>query len=146
MADEQPDVQVEDVEAVDTVETTDVELLEARAVQRHLRRAPRKVRLVADFVRGDSVAKAIEKLAFTKKDAAGDVAKVIKSAAANLRDKFDDESFENEDLVIKKIVVDEGMTLKRIQPAPQGRAHRINKRSCHITVVVGPKTELETTK
>jgi large subunit ribosomal protein L22 len=71
------------------------------------------------------------------------VAKVIKSAVANLRDKFQDERFEDEHLIIKTILVDEGATLKRIQPAPQGRAHRINKRSCHITVVVAKlETEL----
>ncbi len=114
-------------------------VLEAKAVQRHLRKAPRKVRLVADSVRGKSVDVAIKKLEFLKKGASIDVAKVIKSAAANLRDKFQEERFENEDLFVKIIFVDEGVTLKRIQPAPQGRAHRINKRSCHITVVVAKK-------
>ncbi len=63
------------------------------------------------------------------------------SAAANLRDKFQEERFNDEDLYIKTIFVDEGVTLKRIQPAPQGRAHRINKRSCHITVVVAKREE-----
>jgi len=114
-------------------------VLEAKAVQRHLRKAPRKVRLVADSVRGKSVDVAIKQLEFLKKGAAIDVAKVIKSAAANLRDKFQEERFENEDLFVKTIFVDEGVTLKRIQPAPQGRAHRINKRSCHITAVVAKK-------
>jgi len=112
---------------------------EAKAIQRHLRKAPRKVRLVADSVRGKGVDVAIKQLEFLKKGAAIDVAKVVKSAAANLRDKFQDERFENEDLFVKTIFVDEGVTLKRIQPAPQGRAHRINKRSCHITVVVAKK-------
>jgi len=119
----------------------DTPVFEARAIQRHLRRAPRKVRLVADAVRGSSVNKALKRLEFTNKGSATDVAKVIKSAAANLRDKFQDERFENEDLMIKTIFVDEGVTLKRIQPAPQGRAHRINKRSCHITVVVAKREE-----
>ena len=119
----------------------DTPVFEARAIQRHLRRAPRKVRLVADAVRGSSVSKALKRLEFTNKGSATDVAKVIKSAAANLRDKFQDERFENEDLIIKTIFVDEGVTLKRIQPAPQGRAHRINKRSCHITVVVAKREE-----
>ncbi|MEL0011563.1 MAG: 50S ribosomal protein L22 [Bacteroidota bacterium] len=114
-------------------------VFEAKAVQRHLRKAPRKVRLVADLVRGKNVEKAIKQLEFLKKGAAIDVAKVVKSAAANLRDKFQEERFENEDLYVKTIFVDEGVTLKRIQPAPQGRAHRINKRSCHITVVVAKK-------
>ena len=116
-------------------------VFEARAVQRHLRRAPRKVRLVADAVRGSQLNKALKRLEFTNKGSATDVSKVIKSAAANLRDKFQDERFEDEDLIIKTIFVDEGVTLKRIQPAPQGRAHRINKRSCHITVVVAKREE-----
>ena len=119
----------------------DTPVFEARAVQRHLRRAPRKVRLVADAVRGFQLNKALKRLEFTNKGSATDVAKVIKSAAANLRDKFQDERFEDEDLIIKTIFVDEGVTLKRIQPAPQGRAHRINKRSCHITVVVAKREE-----
>ena len=125
-------------------ETIPVEL-EARAVQRHLRRSPRKVRLVADFVRGRNVRKALDQLQFTKKDAASDVAKVIKSAAANLRDRFQEERLDDETLYIKEIYVDEGMTLKRIQPAPQGRAHRINKRSCHITVVVAQEEPVNQT-
>lgn len=119
----------------------DTPVFEARAIQRHLRRAPRKVRLVADAVRGSSVSKALKRLEFTNKGSATDVSKVIKSAAANLRDKFQEERFENDDLIIKTIFVDEGVTLKRIQPAPQGRAHRINKRSCHITVVVAKREE-----
>ena len=119
----------------------DTPVFEARAIQRHLRRAPRKVRLVADAVRGAQVDKALKRLEFTKKGSASDVAKVIKSAAANLRDKFQDERFDDQDLIIKTIFVDEGVTLKRIQPAPQGRAHRINKRSCHITVLVAKRVE-----
>ena len=119
----------------------DTPVFEARAIQRHLRRAPRKVRLVADAVRGSQVDKALKRLEFTKKGSATEVAKVVKSAAANLRDKFQEERFDDEDLIIKTIFVDEGVTLKRIQPAPQGRAHRINKRSCHITVVVAKRQE-----
>lgn len=109
---------------------------EARAVQKYLRKAPRKVRLVADAVRGDNVAKALKKLEFIKKGSSVDVAKVIKSASANIRDKFQDERLDNEDLYIKEIYVDDGATLKRIQPSAMGRAHQIRKRTCHITVVV----------
>lgn len=119
----------------------DTTVLEARAVQKHLRKAPRKVRLLVDAVRGKSVDKAIKSLEFTRKAASEDVIKVIKSAAANLRDKFQEERFEDEDLYIKEIYVDEGVTLKRIQPAPMGRAHRINKRSCHITVKVAKRDQ-----
>lgn len=116
---------------------------EAKAVQRHLRKAPRKIRLVVDLVRGEQVDKAIKKLEFTKKGTAADVIKVIKSAAANIRDKFEEERLDDDLLFIKEIYVDEGVTLKRIQPAPMGRAHRINKRSSHITVVVAKKEETE---
>lgn len=119
----------------------DTPVLEARAIQKHLRKAPRKVRLLADAVRGMQVDKALKRLEFSKKASAIDVAKVVKSAAANLRDKFQEERFDNENLFIKRIYVDEGVTLKRIQPAPQGRAHRINKRSCHITVLVAKREE-----
>lgn len=116
--------------------------IEARAIQKHLRKSPRKVRLVVDAVRGDRVHKALSKLKYIKKDSARLVAKVIKSASANIRDKFQDEpGLNNEDLYVKEIYVDEGATLKRIQPAPMGRAHQIRKRSCHITVIVAPKEE-----
>lgn len=114
----------------------ETQTFEAKAVQRHLRKAPRKLRLVVDLVRGEKVNKAIKTLEFTKKATAADVSKVIRSAAANIRDKFQEERLDDDLLYIKEIFVDEGVTLKRIQPAPMGRAHRINKRSSHITVVV----------
>lgn len=114
----------------------ETQTFEARAVQRHLRKAPRKLRLIVDLVRGEKVDKAIKTLEFTKKASAVDVSKVIRSAAANVRDKFQEERLDDDLLYIKEIYVDEGVTLKRIQPAPMGRAHRINKRSSHITVVV----------
>ncbi len=114
---------------------------EAKAVQKHLRKSPRKARLVANFVRGERVDKALKKLEFAKQSLSADVAKVVKSAAANIRDKFEEERLDNDLLFIKEIFVDEGVTLKRIQPAPMGRAHRINKRSCHITVVVAKLQE-----
>ena len=115
--------------------------IEAKAVQRHLRRSTRKLRLVADAVRGMNVEKALNQLQFTKNASAEDMAKVIKSAAANVRDKFQDDAAENKDLFVKTIFIDEGVTLKRIQPAPQGRAHPIRKRASHITVVVARKEE-----
>lgn len=98
----------------------DTPVFEALAIQRHLRRAPRKVRLVADAVRGSSVSKALKRLEFTNKGSATDVSKVIKSAAANLRDKFQEERFENDDLIIKTIFVDEGVTLKEFS-----RLHKV---------------------
>lgn len=117
----------------------DTAIYKARAVQKYLRISPRKVRLVADLVRGEQVDLAITRLRFVNKKAAAYVSKVIKSAAANLRDRFEDEPLDNEDLIIREIYVDEGPTLKRIQPAPMGRAHPIRKRSSHVTVVVTRK-------
>lgn len=116
---------------------------EARAIQRYIRRTPRKLRLVADAVRGNNVEDAVNKLKFINKAGAIEVSKVIQSAFGNLRDKFDDETFEANDVQIKAIMVDEGPTLKRIQPAPQGRAHPIRKRMSHITVVVEKKDQSE---
>jgi len=116
---------------------------EAKAVQRYLRRSPRKVRSVVDLVRGDNVEKALDRLKFVNKAGAVEVAKVIRSAAANIRDKFQDERLDNEELYIKEIYVDEAATLKRIQPAPQGRAHQIRKRSSHVTVVVAKQEETQ---
>lgn len=121
------------------------QLYQARAVQRHLRKAPRKLRLVADSVRGMNVDRALAQLEFMKQGSTVDIAKVVKSAAANIRDKFDEERLDNDMIYIKEIYVDEGVTLKRIQPAPMGRAHRINKRSSHITVVVAKREETLTT-
>jgi large subunit ribosomal protein L22 len=119
----------------------DTPIFEAKAVQRHLRKAPRKVRLVADAVRGQRVDKALKRLEFTKKGSAVDVAKVNKSAAANLRDRFEEERLDDDMLFIKKITVDEGVTLKRIQPRAMGRANRIQKHSSHITVIVAKQED-----
>lgn len=115
--------------------------LQARAVQKYLRRSPRKLRTVVDAVRGENVEKALKKLQFIKKASAPDVAKVVKSAAANMRDKFPDERLDNDELYIKEIYVDEGTTMKRIQPAAMGRAHPIRKRTSHVTVVVAKQED-----
>lgn len=117
----------------------DTVIFEAKAVQRFIRISPRKIRLVADLVRGEQVDMAMKKLKFVNKRSAEIVSKVIGSAAANLRDRFEDEPLDNEELVVRQIYVDEGPTLKRIQPAPMGRAHPIRKRTSHITVLVGKK-------
>ncbi len=122
----------------------DTPVFEAKAVQRHLRKSPRKVRLLADAVRGERVDRAIKRLEFTNKGSAQDVAKVIKSAAANLRDRFEDERLDDDMLIIKSIQVDEGVTLKRIQPRAMGRANRIQKKSSHITVIVQKQEEIVT--
>jgi len=118
------------------------EKFEARATQKHLRRSPRKVRLVVDSVRGDRVDKALKKLEFSNKAAADEVAKVVKSAAANIRDKFQEARLDNQEIYITEIFVNEGATLKRIQPRAMGRANQIRKRTSHITVVVANNKEL----
>lgn len=110
--------------------------MEGKATQKHLRRSPRKVRLVVDNVRGDIVEDAVKKLKFTNKAAAKPVAKVIKSAAANMRDKYQEQRFDDEELVIDEIYVNEGSTLKRMQPRAMGRANVIRKKTCHIHVTV----------
>jgi large subunit ribosomal protein L22 len=97
--------------------------------------SPRKMRLVADLVRGMDVAKASAVLQFTKKHAAKDLDKLLRSAISNFEQKTG-ERWEEADLIIKEISVDGGRVLKRIQPAPQGRAFRIRKRSNHVTMIL----------
>lgn len=97
--------------------------------------SPRKMRLVADLVRGMDVAKASAVLQFTKKHAARDLEKLLRSAISNFEQKSG-ERWEEADLFIKEVYVDGGRVLKRIQPAPQGRAYRIRKRSNHVTMVL----------
>ncbi len=98
--------------------------------------SPRKMRLVADLVRGMDVTKASAVLQFTKKHAARDLEKLLRSAISNFEQKSG-ERWEDADLFIKEISVDGGRVLKRIQPAPQGRAFRVRKRSNHVTLVLG---------
>jgi large subunit ribosomal protein L22 len=98
--------------------------------------SPRKMRLVADLVRGMDVVSASNTLQFTSKEAARRVEKLLLSAMNNYEQKSGDK-WENANLFIKEIKVDSGRMLKRLQPAPQGRAHRIRKRSNHVTLVLG---------
>lgn len=100
--------------------------------------SPRKMRLVADLIRGKDVAAASGILQFSKKEAAGRVEKLLMSALANYEQKTG-ESWETAELYVKEIRVDSAGMLKRIQPAPQGRAHRIRKRSNHVTLVLDTK-------
>jgi large subunit ribosomal protein L22 len=98
--------------------------------------APRKMRLVADLVRGVEVNKALNILQHNAKEASNSLEKLLRSAIANWEQKNEDKSIEDETLVVKSIEVSGGRMLKRIQPAPQGRAHRIRKRSNHVTIVI----------
>ena len=97
------------------------------------------MRLVVDLIRGISVDKAIEVLHFNPKHASKDAEKVLRSAVANLMNKDDAGRVEPEELFVKEAYVNQGPTLKRISPAPMGRAYRIRKRSCHLTIVVAKK-------
>ena len=99
--------------------------------------SPRKMRLVADLVRGERVEKALNILKFNQKEASGKLEKLLLSAIANWQSKNEEASIEDAELIITEIRVDGGAMLKRLRPAPQGRAHRIRKRSNHVTIVVG---------
>lgn len=98
--------------------------------------SPRKMRLVADLVRGVEVNKALNILQHNSKDASASLAKLVRSAIANWEAKNEGKSIEDEKLVVKTIEVGSAGMLKRIQTAPQGRAYRVRKRSNHVTVVV----------
>ena len=103
--------------------------------------SPRKMRLVADTVRGVEVNRALDLLKFSKKAASVDLEKLLRSAIANWEAKNQDKAKEldNGNVYVKTIMVDEGRTLKRIRPCPQGRAGRIRKRSNHITIILDVK-------
>jgi large subunit ribosomal protein L22 len=111
--------------------------MEARAVSRYIRISPRKARLVADLVRGKSVAQALGILALTPKKASPILRKAILSAAANVRQQSEGgEDLGDARLWISELRVDPGPTMKRIRPRAQGRAYRILKRMSHIQVTV----------
>ena len=105
--------------------------------------SPRKMRLVADLVRGEDVEKALQILKFNNKEASLRLEKLLLSAIANWQMKNEDASLEDAELFIKEIRVDGGSMLKRLRPAPQGRAHRIRKRSNHVTLVLGSKNNTQ---
>lgn len=98
--------------------------------------APRKMRLVADLVRGVEVNKALNILQHNSKAASVSLEKLLRSAIANWEQKNEGKSLEENTLIVRSIMVDGGAMLKRIQAAPQGRAHRIRKRSNHVTIIV----------
>ena len=112
------------------------------ATLRDIPSSPRKMRYVVDLVRGMEVSKALATLKFCSKDASKDVEKVLRSAIAHWEQK-NERKAENGELYISKVYVDEGATLKRMRPAPQGRGYRIRKRSNHVTLFVDAKTNVE---
>ena len=104
--------------------------------------APRKMRLVADLVRGVEVNKALNILNHNSKNASTSLGKLLRSAIANWEQKNEGKSIEDETLIVKSIEVGGGAMLKRIQPAPQGRAHRVRKRSNHVTITIDGAVKL----
>jgi large subunit ribosomal protein L22 len=112
--------------------------MQVKAVAKTVRIAPRKVRLVVDLIRGKEVGEAIAILRHTNKAASPVVEKVLNSAMANAEHNYD---IDPNNLVVSKVFVDEGPTMKRFRPRAMGRASAINKRTSHITVVVSEKKE-----
>ncbi len=110
--------------------------METQAVLRHARISAQKARLVADQIRGLPVERALQLLQFSPKKAAGLMHKVLESAIANAEHN---DGADIDELTVSTVFVDEGPTLKRIKPRAKGRADRIFKRSCHITVKVAEK-------
>lgn len=108
-------------------------MMEVSAIARRIRISPQKVRLLADQIRGKDVASALDLLNYSTKAAATPVRKVLESAIANAEHNL---GADVDELRVARIFVDEGMTLKRIKPRAKGRADRIFKRTCHITVAV----------
>ncbi|HNZ68114.1 MAG: 50S ribosomal protein L22 [Prolixibacteraceae bacterium] len=112
------------------------------AVLRNCPTSPRKMRLVADMIRGMEVNRALDVLKFSTKEASQRVEKLLMSAIANWQAKNEGARIEENPLFVSRIMVDSGRILKRLRPAPQGRAHRIRKRSNHVTIFVDQKNEV----
>jgi large subunit ribosomal protein L22 len=98
--------------------------------------SPRKMRLLADLIRGEDVYKALNQLKFSPKEASRGMEKLLLSAINNWEQKNEGEDSSSAGLIVKEVFVDSGRMLKRVQPAPQGRAHRVRKRSNHVTLIV----------
>src|ERR1700704_2729481 len=112
--------------------------MEVSAVQKYVRRTPRKARLVADSVKGMKVTEALAYLEFSPKHAARDVAKAIMSAAANAEHNF---NLNRDDLALKQLLIDEGPTYRRTQPGSRSLAHEVFHRTCHITAILEDRPE-----
>lgn len=110
--------------------------MEAGAVVKYIRMSPRKVRQVANLIRGKSVDEAINLLHFTTKSSSAPVEKLLRSAMANAMNREEAVKLDPEDFFVKKIWVDEGPTMRRYRPGPKGGASMIRKRSCHISIMV----------
>jgi large subunit ribosomal protein L22 len=110
--------------------------MEAYAIKRYLRMSPRKVRLVVDLIRGKKASEALAILKFCPKAGSIEVERVLRSALSNLQNLKERGTVDPENVIVKRAYVDQSVTLKRILPAPMGRAYRLRKRSCHISISV----------
>ena len=117
--------------------------MEAIAKLRNVPTSTRKLRLIADLIRGKGVDLALNTLKFDSKIGSKRMEKLLLSAIANWQDKNKDSKIEDSDLFIKEIFVDGGKVIKRLRPAPQGRAHRIRKRSNHVTMILDSLNKTE---
>ena len=117
--------------------------MEAVAKLNNVPTSPRKMRTIVDLIRGEKVNKALSILKYQSKVGAPAVEKLLLSAIANWQNKHEDAKLEEADLYVKEVRVDGGRILKRLRPAPQGRAHRIRKRSNHVTLVVASNATVE---
>lgn len=115
--------------------------MESRAIHRYIGSSPRKMRLVIDLIRGKSVPEALSILHFTPKQASKVAEKVLRSAVANLHQSDEGSRVENEALYVKTVYADGGPGMKRMLPAPMGRAYQIVKRSNHLTIVIARREE-----
>jgi len=110
--------------------------MEAVSKLKNVPTSPRKMRMVADLIRGKKVNRALNLLKFEPKEGAARLEKLLLSAISNWQNSNEDSRLEDAELYIKSITVDGGKMLKRFRPAPQGRAHRIRKRSNHVTLII----------
>lgn len=112
--------------------------MEGKALKRHIPSSPLKMRIVIDQIRGKKANEALKILRFTPKMAAKDAEMVLRSAIANLTQKAEQQeiSINDDEIYVKEVFVDQGASMKRILPAPMGRAYRMKKRSNHLTIVV----------
>ena len=117
--------------------------MEAIAKLRNVPTSTRKMRLIADLIRGKGVDLALNTLKFDSKIGSKRMEKLLLSAIANWQDKNKDSKIEDSDLFNKEIFVDGGKVIKRLRPAPQGRAHRIRKRSNHVTMILDSLNKTE---
>ncbi|MBI5475839.1 MAG: 50S ribosomal protein L22 [Ignavibacteriales bacterium] len=116
-------------------------MLEARAINRYIGSSPRKMRLIIDLIRGKSVPEAINILHFSPKHSSRVAEKVLRSAVSNLQNKDEAGRTDTDTLYVKEAFVNGGPSMKRMLPAPMGRAYRMLKRSNHLTIIVAQKIQ-----